>query len=53
MWPEGTSSRTWPPYDVSQFKSTKAALNTCLKHEELHLEMETFMTAIEEQAVTH
>jgi hypothetical protein len=47
------SSHTWHTYDVSQCKSTKVALNACLKHEELHLEMETFMTAIQEQAVTH
>jgi len=53
MWPEGMSSRTWHSYDVSQRKSIKAALNACLKHEELHLVMETFMTAIQEQAVTH
>jgi hypothetical protein len=40
-------------YDVSKRKSTKVALNVCLKYDELHLEMETFMTAIQEQAVTH
>jgi len=53
MWPEGMSSHTWHSYDVNQCNSTKAALNACLKHEALHLEMETFMTAIQEQAVTH
>jgi len=53
MRPEGKSSRIWHYYDISQCNSTKAALNACLKHEELHLEMVTFMTAIQEQAVTH
>jgi len=53
MWPEGKSNHIWHTYDVSQRKSTKAALNAFLKHEEVHLEMETFVTAIEEQAVRH
>jgi hypothetical protein len=53
MWPEGKSDHIWHSYDISQHKSTKAALNACIKHEEVHLEMETFVTAIQEQAVTH
>jgi len=40
------------PTTSANFKSIKAALNACLTHE-LHLVMETFMTAIQEQAVTH
>jgi hypothetical protein len=52
MWSGDKSTHSWDPHDFSKCKSTHVALNTCFKHSELYLEMETPVTAIHVQAVT-